>query len=85
MGLYGINPKVMRELVKNLLNSQSSGGYKQSCITGKAPEDWKLASVTPICKKGQKYDLGNYRTVSITLVPDKIMEKNILNAITWHV
>jgi len=48
--------------------------YQQSWLTGEVPDDWRIAKVTPINKKGQKEDSGNYRSVSLTSVPRKIME-----------
>ena len=44
-------------------------------LTGEVPVDWRLASVTPVWKKGWKEDPGNYRLVSLTLVPGKVMEQ----------
>ena len=41
--------------------------------------------MTPIYKKGHKEDPGNYRLVSLTPVPGKIMEQNTLREITQHV
>ncbi|KAJ7407769.1 RNA-directed DNA polymerase from mobile element jockey-like [Pitangus sulphuratus] len=46
--------------------------YQQSQLTRKVPDDWRLANVMLMHKKGRKEDLGNYRTVSLTLVPGKV-------------
>ena len=37
---------------------------KHSWLTGELPEDWRLASVTPIYKRSCKEDQGNYRLCS---------------------
>ena len=48
------------------------------------PEDWKKANVTPVFKKGKKEDPGNYRSVSLTSIPGKVMEQLILDTISRH-
>ncbi|PKU44720.1 rna-directed dna polymerase from mobile element jockey-like [Limosa lapponica baueri] len=58
--------------------------YQQSWQTGDPTADWHLANVTPTHKKGWKENLGNYRPVSLTSVPEKVMEPIILSAIMWH-
>ncbi|GAB0189194.1 mitochondrial enolase superfamily member 1 [Grus japonensis] len=58
--------------------------YKQE-RTGEVPEDWRKASVTPVFKKGKKEDPGNYRPVSLTSIPGKVMEQLILEVISNRV
>ncbi|KAK4807164.1 hypothetical protein QYF61_024284 [Mycteria americana] len=84
MGLDGIHPRVLRELAE-VLTKPLSILYQQSWLTGEVPVDWRLANVTPIYKKGWKEDPGNYRPVSLTSVPGRVMEQIILSAITQHV
>ncbi|GAB0194769.1 mitochondrial enolase superfamily member 1 [Grus japonensis] len=80
----GIHPRVLRDLAGVLIRILSII-CQQSGLAGGVPVDWGLANVTPVYKKGQKDDLGNYRPVSPTLVQGKVMEQIILSAITRHV
>jgi len=73
MGPDGIHPRVLRELVEERAKTLSII-YQQSWLKGEFPHDWRIGIVTPIYKKGQKEDLGNYRPFSLTLVSSKIME-----------
>ncbi|KAK4825941.1 hypothetical protein QYF61_003453 [Mycteria americana] len=84
MGLDEIHPKVLRALAE-VPTEPLPILYQQSWLTGEVPVDWRLANVTPIYKKGQKEDPGNYRPVSLTSVLGKIMEQIILSAIMQHV
>ncbi|GAB0185701.1 mitochondrial enolase superfamily member 1 [Grus japonensis] len=84
MGPDGIHPRVLRELAEVLTNTLSII-YQHSWLTREVSVDWRLANVMPVYKKGQKEDPGNYRPVSLTLLPGKVMEQVILSAIMWHV
>jgi len=48
------------------------------------PEDWKLANVTTIFKKGKRSDPGNYRPVSLTSVCCRILESIIRDSMMDH-
>ena len=84
MGLDGLRPRVLRELA-GVISKPLSTIYQCSWLTGEVPEDWRLADVTPIYKKGHKEDPGNYRPVSLTSVTGKVREQIILGEITQHV
>ncbi|PKU49671.1 rna-directed dna polymerase from mobile element jockey-like [Limosa lapponica baueri] len=80
MGLDGIHPRLLRELARELTKPLPII-YQQSWSTGEVPDDWRVANVTSIYKKGWKEDPGNYKPVSLTSVPGKVMEQIILSAI----
>ena len=58
--------------------------FNRSMEEGMVPEDWRCANVTPIFKKGSKGDPGNYRPVSLTSIPCRIMESCIRDSIVDH-
>ncbi|KAJ7418177.1 RNA-directed DNA polymerase from mobile element jockey-like protein [Willisornis vidua] len=79
----GIHPRVPMELVEMLIEPLPII-HHSSWLLWEVLIDWTLASVMSIYKKDQKKDLGNYRSVSLTSVPGKVMEHIILSIITWH-
>ena len=51
---------------------------------GQVPQDFKLAKVTPLHKKGSKLDPGNYRPISILSAISKIIEKIVYEQIARY-
>ena len=56
--------------------------FQESFQSAILPSDWKSANIVPIFRKGDKTDQNDYRPVSVTPVPCKIMESIIKDSIT---
>ena len=56
--------------------------FNISLASGKFPEMWKIASIVPIPKSGDKSDPSNYRSISLLSIVSKLLEK-IVYAILW--
>ena len=58
--------------------------FNLSFNTGKIPEDWKIAKITPLQKTGDLSDVSNYRPVSLLPLPSKLIETIVHNRIYTH-
>ncbi|KAK4816228.1 hypothetical protein QYF61_013636 [Mycteria americana] len=83
MGPGGIHRRVLVEVV-DVTAGPLSIIHQRSWESGQVPADRKLANIIPIHQKGTREDPGNYRPVSLTLVPGKIMEEILLGATERH-
>jgi len=72
-GPDGLPPLLFKRL-KHCLAGLQAMIYTQLLSVAAVPDVWKQAIITPEFKKGATGTLSNYRSISLTCVPSKIME-----------
>ena len=79
-GIYLIILREAREEIAGTLTEV----FVSSLATGEVPEDWRIANVVHLFKKGSKNNPGNYRPVSLTSMVGKLLERNLRDRIYSH-
>ena len=82
-GPDGIYPRILWE-ARDEIAEPLALIFMSSLSMGIVPEDWRVASVVPLFKKGNRYNPGNYRPVSLTLVVGKLLERVLRDRIYDH-
>ena len=78
-----IGSKLLHELIEEV-SSPLATDMRKTLEDGAVPEDWRMANVKPIYKKGAKHSPGNYHPVSLTSVCCKMMESILKDDIVEH-
>ena len=78
-----LHPRLLKELAQ-LIARPLTLLYQMSLDLGTVPDDWRIAYVSPIFKKGSRSKASNYRPVSLTSVLCKIMESFVREAMLHH-
>ena len=58
--------------------------FRKSMDEGLVFQEWKLANITPLFKRGAKSQVQNYRPISLTSVPCKMLESLIKDELVEH-
>ena len=77
-GFDGIPVSVVKK-VNNIISKPLCAIFNLSLSTGIVPEKLKIAKVIPVFKKGAKYNVSNYRPISVLPIFSKILEKCMYN------
>ena len=83
LGPDELHPRVLKELATEL-GAVFAYLFQQSMDTGEIPKEWSLANICPLFKKSDRSLACNYRSVSLTCVPCKLLEHIVYSNIMAH-
>ena len=83
LGPDELHPRILKELATDL-GPVFAHLFQQSMDTGEIPKEWSLANICPLFKKSDRSLACNYRQVSLTCVPCKLLEHIVCSNIMAH-
>ena len=78
-----MHPRVVREVAEQV-SEMLTDIFNSSLESRQVPEDWRVANILPLFKKGCREELGNYRPVNLISVVGKVFEILIKDQMRNH-
>ncbi|CAB4037986.1 Hypothetical predicted protein, partial [Paramuricea clavata] len=82
-GPEGIPSRLLKETAWQIAPSLTKI-FNKSLSCGEIPDEWKLANIVPVHKKGEKSQVENYRPISLLSIISKVLERCVLRNIRDH-
>jgi len=82
-GIDQIGTRMLIEIAEEISNTVTE--LYINLRSGDIPQDWKLANITPVFKKGKKTDPSNYRPVGLTAILCKVFESVMREKMLDHI
>ena len=82
-GPDGLTPKLLK-IVADQIAPSFTLLFQASLHQSSLPSQWKTAHITPIFKKGARYNPENYRPISLTSIACKMLEHIVTGHIMRH-
>ena len=83
LGPDELHPRVIKELATEV-GLVFAHLFQQSIDKGEIPKEWSLANICPLFKQDDRPLACNYRPVSLTCVPCKLLEHIVCSNIMAH-
>ena len=83
LGPDELHPRVLKEFATEL-GLVFAHLFQKSLDTGEIPKEWFLANICPLYEKGDRALACNYRPVSLTCAPCKLLEHIVCSNIMAH-
>ena len=79
-GSDGIPARLLKEAAEQITPSIVLL-LNKSLLQGEVPDDWKLANIVPVFKKGKREHVENYRPISLLPTISKVLERCVLSGL----
>ena len=82
-GLNKFPARLIRECL-DLIADSFCTIFNRSITCGIFPDEWKCSKAIRLFKQGERFDVNNYRPISVTPIIAKVLERIVYNQLYGH-